>query len=405
MSCKAPTTYRPPEQRSTRLQIPFGERDGRLYAPEAVLTGLACGCICPGCAAPLVARNRMTLERHVRPYFAHKQGYGCAGGAETALHKMAKQILADAREIELPAYERLGYTNPQHPNMSVVTARVPAERLAYSTVRTAVWLKEARIRSDAQIQCAHTGRELLVEVRVTSQVTELKRRRVQARDLSMIEIDLSALLDDPELSEDRVRQAVLDEVGNRTWVHYAGAGQLADLPQAAVPRSSGYRQRGTVIPASRFHAGSAVSVCSGELAISFEDRVTEALESLADRVAEVQGEPDLSGPTDEALPAVPVLAERLKWFVREYARLQKVYDTGKACTQCGWINSPLKSECHQCHHRDALCEESLSAERFEEALELRLNQRQARHWQSAPDAASRPVVQTLTHERKVISIA
>lgn len=42
---------------------PFGLRDGRLYAPADVPSGLACACVCPGCGAALIANH------HTEPHF------------------------------------------------------------------------------------------------------------------------------------------------------------------------------------------------------------------------------------------------------------------------------------------------------------------------------------------------
>jgi hypothetical protein len=80
------------------LKIPFGERDGRLYSPMSVDQGLACKCTCPSCGERLVA-NQGTQKR---PYFSHYQSQACATGYETALHRMAKQIIEDAKEVYLP---------------------------------------------------------------------------------------------------------------------------------------------------------------------------------------------------------------------------------------------------------------------------------------------------------------
>ncbi len=82
------------------LMIPFGlAASGRMMAPTEVSRGLACACVCPKCQAPLIARQG---ERSVH-HFAHAaETPSCQGAVESALHKMAKQIVADARIIRLP---------------------------------------------------------------------------------------------------------------------------------------------------------------------------------------------------------------------------------------------------------------------------------------------------------------
>src|SRR5690349_237693 len=71
-----------------------------MVSPGDVESGLACGCICPGCEAPLIAKKGDKVVWH----FAH-EGAACDNGAETAIHRMAKQILAEERTVALPAVD------------------------------------------------------------------------------------------------------------------------------------------------------------------------------------------------------------------------------------------------------------------------------------------------------------
>ncbi|HEY8708111.1 MAG TPA: hypothetical protein VIM34_08945 [Burkholderiaceae bacterium] len=41
----------------TALKVPFGILEGVLVEPGVVANGKACGCLCPGCARPLIAYN------------------------------------------------------------------------------------------------------------------------------------------------------------------------------------------------------------------------------------------------------------------------------------------------------------------------------------------------------------
>ena len=78
--------------------LDFGlDRTGRMRGIDEVEQGLACNCVCPGCRSPLVARKGPVRVHH----FAH-QGTSCTTGAETALHRIAKQIVADERRLVQP---------------------------------------------------------------------------------------------------------------------------------------------------------------------------------------------------------------------------------------------------------------------------------------------------------------
>ncbi len=78
--------------------LDFGlDHAGRMRGIDEVEQGLACHCVCPGCGRPLVAKKGPVRVHH----FAH-QGESCTTGAETALHRMAKQIVADERRLVEP---------------------------------------------------------------------------------------------------------------------------------------------------------------------------------------------------------------------------------------------------------------------------------------------------------------
>ncbi len=78
--------------RGDGVLLPYGEAsDGRLVRASEVPAGLECGCSCPACGAPLVARRGEMRVAH----FAHATDRTCASAQETMLHKLAKQMIAD----------------------------------------------------------------------------------------------------------------------------------------------------------------------------------------------------------------------------------------------------------------------------------------------------------------------
>lgn len=80
------------------LLVPFGLKDDRLYEPTQVPNGKACGCVCPACKKPLVAKQNAST-----PHFAHSQDENCSKGLETAVHLAVKQIIAEKMRVRLPA--------------------------------------------------------------------------------------------------------------------------------------------------------------------------------------------------------------------------------------------------------------------------------------------------------------
>lgn len=204
------------ENQSSTLKIPAGEREGRLLRAEEVAPGLACGCHCPGCGARLVARNR---GKHRRPHFAHHQAPESRACFETALHKLAKQVLLEARELLLPAFAKPPVHDLAGHAYPLEECHAEPRGWAYHTARKEVRLAELDGRTpDIVLYGPQPQRPLLVEVRVTHQVDDAKAQLVRERDMAMIEIDLSSLVES-DLEPDRFSALVLAEPGNRKWIH------------------------------------------------------------------------------------------------------------------------------------------------------------------------------------------
>lgn len=198
------------------LKIPVGEREGRLHRAEEVASGLECGCHCPGCRAQLVARN---LGKHRRPHFAHYQAPPARACLETTLHKLAKQVILEARELLLPAFSKPPVHDLAGHAYPLDACHAGPRRWAYHTAHAELRLDELDgCIPDVVLYGAQPQRPLLVEVRVTHPVDEAKAQLVRERDMAMIEIDLSDQID-CDFGHENFRELVLTEPANRTWVH------------------------------------------------------------------------------------------------------------------------------------------------------------------------------------------
>lgn len=220
----APTqrTHPPRVKPRTGLIIPFAMLNGRMVAPHQVITGLACGCVCPCCGAPVMAKALDSRDR--RPHFSHHGRSGCSGGVESALHRMAKQVIADHREVLLPAWEGTSETpnpptrvNSAGETVTGISVDIPARMAAL----TAVSVEDRTIAVDYRPDVLVRDRDgdLLIEIRVSHRVDSLKQRRVQADGRRMLEIDLSALLVDG-MSLAKLKHAVLYAPNNRNWLSH-----------------------------------------------------------------------------------------------------------------------------------------------------------------------------------------
>ena len=73
---------------TNRLNLVYAIKDGAGISIEDADRGLKCGCVCPACGEPLVAKKGTKVMHH----FAHHSGSTCEYGYETSLHLMAKDI-------------------------------------------------------------------------------------------------------------------------------------------------------------------------------------------------------------------------------------------------------------------------------------------------------------------------
>lgn len=81
------------------MKIPFGLLpSGELVDVSEVERGLKCGCLCPGCRSPLVARQGEINIHH----FAHYGAPACKEALEIAITQAILQILNETKQIRLP---------------------------------------------------------------------------------------------------------------------------------------------------------------------------------------------------------------------------------------------------------------------------------------------------------------
>lgn len=178
--------------------------------------GRGCGLSCPACGEPLMARQGRKREWH----FSHLADSDCAGGGESALHQLAKEILVEAcaqgRTLRLPGWMgvlRLASAECKEANLGIcdprLEERLPCGRIADASVRLA----------DPEIP--EEWRRLLVEIRVSHAVDESKAVDLAKESRSCIEIDLSALPGRHDLHsmgalKNEIRNQVL-KAAKRTW--------------------------------------------------------------------------------------------------------------------------------------------------------------------------------------------
>lgn len=215
--CNEPT---PVPERRRGFRVPFGLRDGRVWAPGEVAKGKECGCTCPGCGQPLVAKAQESRRR--RPHFAHLTASHCGVGGETGIHMRAKQVIQDRRQLLLPGwtFDPLEMPNPPticddqgqpHEGRKV---QFPARQVELQVVH-----QEQHMGAyQPDVLAIDDAGELLIEIRVTHAVDARKAEVVRGDGRRMIEIDLSRMDRDLHHDAPAFDEAVLFDPANRTWV-------------------------------------------------------------------------------------------------------------------------------------------------------------------------------------------
>lgn len=189
------------------ILLPYGMRAGVLTHVSNVSSGLACGCHCPACNEPLVAKKGQSKQHH----FAHAADADCITAVETALHLAAKAILEARGELMLPAVEvKFSGTHG-----TVVLA--PEQNYAIEKVELELPIGNVVPDVIAWI----SGRRIAIEIRVTHAVDSIKIERFRDLGLSAVEIDLSRRARD--LSMPALEPLVVGAGPHKRWVYNAAA--------------------------------------------------------------------------------------------------------------------------------------------------------------------------------------
>jgi len=183
------------------LKVPFARCGDGVARHVTAVAGLSVGPFhCLDCEEPLSLRR----PRDKRLHFAHRPDSLCSG--ETALHQYAKELLARSKTLTLPALvlRDEGLTEIVfRPGVYDFETVVP-ERMIDT------------FRPDAIV--FHKGAELAVEFLVSHAVDAEKLAKVRARDLSMVEIDLSGVRAG-QLAAEQLDERILHSAP-REWKHH-----------------------------------------------------------------------------------------------------------------------------------------------------------------------------------------
>lgn len=194
---------------------------------EITVAGAACECDCPLCGRPLQA---CSLNGKVDRYFRHhtsgqedERRGNCdpLTANETALHRMAKQVIEEKKTILIPSK-----------NITCVEAGIrDLPQAVKDELQPYEFQKETMIMGrSVEIEKRLDGfipdvslqtdrRELFIEILVRHKVDGEKLAKVKDHGVAMLELDLSAYLESPVDSE-RISDIILGETALKKWIFY-----------------------------------------------------------------------------------------------------------------------------------------------------------------------------------------
>lgn len=161
-----------------QLNLTVALKNGVVVSINDVESGLKCGCICPACGEPLVAKKGSKMTHH----FAHHAGHNCEYGYESSLHLAAKDILSKTRKFILPPVYVVFPNSYKKDELVCEAKEIEVEKVELEK-------RFGGVIPDVVVYAG--GKQFFVEIYVTHRIDEEKLKKLQQADISTIEIDLS----------------------------------------------------------------------------------------------------------------------------------------------------------------------------------------------------------------------
>ncbi|SIT17477.1 competence protein CoiA family protein [Belliella pelovolcani] len=149
-------------------KLEFGLKNNELVTIDDVEGGLACDCICPNCNKQLIARKGELKEHH----FAHYKSDDCNYGTETAIHLLAKEVIAKASHFTTP---QLLLNDKYYEIFDEIS--IPIDQ---------VWVEKHQKHFIPDIIIESGGKKLYIEIIVTNNVSWQKMQLIRDRNLPFI---------------------------------------------------------------------------------------------------------------------------------------------------------------------------------------------------------------------------
>jgi hypothetical protein len=212
------------------LQIALNENNN-VVSIFQVATGKKCNCKCPECGEILEAKNKGKTEDTVlktnqkQAHFAHSSGKVCQYAAESALHKMAKEILLKHKSLMLPALYH-------------INERVRDEfHLTFDSVELEQRIEQNGVVITPDAILTKGNKKLFVEFYKSHLVDENKKSKIEKIGISTIEIDLNYIepVVNGKPNYEGLREYLAIETDSREWIFNTESERLYKEKRAKDP--------------------------------------------------------------------------------------------------------------------------------------------------------------------------
>ena len=204
------------------VKLGMAIKDGRLVSIGSVSLGSACGCVCPKCGEPVVAKNRDFEGRVTQIHFAHAKDSDCAerGGEtapETALHLLAKEIVTDGLRVMIPGLQGFPEAKQAEFRWSF-----PAKRITFQQAFKEPWRPAVQSGQDMRpdvVGVTEKRQEIHIEFKVAHPVPPEKSEAALREGRWMLEIDLARFRGAP-INVSELRTFIQQNVADRAWLSH-----------------------------------------------------------------------------------------------------------------------------------------------------------------------------------------
>lgn len=201
------------------LLLPFAIRksDGKFVTAEDVECGLKCGCICPGCASAVVAKQGTEKVWH----FAHHKAPACADGYEKSVHELAKQLIRQRKGLLLPSIDVVARGRDAF-GMDLIERELifDACLCEFEKCTSNVDLGPVTVDVHGQLR----DRQLIIEVTVFHRISPDKKERIEQTGIGAMELDLSRFKTE-QATLSKLEDSIFCDLSIRKWIFHP---RLAD---------------------------------------------------------------------------------------------------------------------------------------------------------------------------------